>query len=136
MILSRNIAFNADTFVRRCHDDVMRGRYAPNPRAYQQYLEAETQKRYPNVLDYLRVLDRESGAPRYSADADHIILQSVWSILMFGFIEPGTCGAAVGVLSTLFWRDIKRNRGADKSLITHIQDEAGSMRLGSRAGIA
>lgn len=136
MILSQNIPVKAETFVRRCTDDVMRGRYAPNPDAYHQYLERETEKRYPKVLAYLRVLDRESGGQRYSADVDHIIPRSVWRILMFGFIEPGKCGAAAGVLSNLFWRDIRWNRGEDMPLIDHIRGEAQSVRLDSRAGMA
>lgn len=135
MILSKNIPWRAETFVRRCTDDVMSGRFAPDPDGYLVYLEAETQKRYPKVLSYLRVLDRESGKARYLADADHIIPRAVWSILLFGFIEPGKCGTSPNVLSNLFWRDLKWNRGHDRALIDHVRAEAASVRLTSAAGL-
>jgi hypothetical protein len=138
VILSANIPFRADTFVRRCTDDVLRGRFAANPRDYLSFLIAETEKRaqYRKVLDYIRVLDRERGDQRFYADADHIIPQSVWNILMFGFIDPGRCGTAVNVLSNLFWRDLRWNRGSDQPLIDAVLAEAKSVRLGTRPGVA
>lgn len=99
MILSKNIRFTAETFVRRCTEDVLAGRYAPNDDAYLSFLIAETEKRpqYRNLMTYIRVLDRTTGEPRFSADADHIVPRSVWGILMFGFIEPGRCGTSFNV---------------------------------------
>lgn len=60
MILSKNIPFTAETFVRRCTEDVLAGRYAPNDDAYLSFLIAETEKRpqYRNLMTYIRVLDR------------------------------------------------------------------------------
>jgi hypothetical protein len=136
MILSKNIPFRAATFVRRCTDDVLRGRYAPAPDAYLSFLIEQTEKRNRKLIEYIRVVDRSTGQPRFSADADHIIPKSVWGILMFGFIEPGKCGTSFNVLSNLFWRDRQWNQRDDGSAIRVILSEAKSIRLASRAGIA
>lgn len=136
MILSKNIPFRAATFVERCSNDVMSGRYAPDADGYLAFLEAETARRYPKLLQYIRVLDRESGQRRYAADADHIIPRSVWNTLMFGFAEPGKCGLAANVLSNLFWREPPWNRREDHPFIHDILAEAATVRLESRAGLA
>src|SRR5215472_270852 len=72
--------------------------------------------RYPSLYTYVKVLDRRTGDPRFSADADHIIPKSVWNILMPATLrgQPGDkfpCYS--GVLSNLFWRDKKFNRNDD-----------------------
>jgi hypothetical protein len=136
MILSRNIPFRAETFVRRCTDDVMRGRYAPTENGYLEYLIGETERRYPRLLQYIRVLDRATGKPRFYADADHIVPRSVWGILMFGTLDRGRSGASYNVLSNLFWRDRKWNQEEDLVFIQSIRQEARGVRLASRDGLA
>jgi hypothetical protein len=137
MIHSRSIPMSARTFVKRCTDDVLRGRYATTPDGYLEYLVAETRKRDKRLLDYLRVLDRQSGKPRYSAEADHIIPRSVWPILMFGLIEPGRSGTSFNVLSNLFWRDPDCNRGYDRFAIDAIKGELAKrpVKLNSSEGV-
>lgn len=85
MIRSRAIPMKAKTFTERCIDDVLQGWFAPTPEGYLDYLIRETEKRNKKLLDYIRVLDQQTGQPRFSAQADHIIPKSVWDILM-----PGT----------------------------------------------
>jgi hypothetical protein len=138
MIVSENIPFTAKTFLQRCTEDVMNGRIAPTPDSYLSFLEAETEKRprYRPLLNYLKVLDRSTGEPRYCADADHIIPIEVWGILMFGFLEPGQCGRSFNVLTNLFWRDRQWNRGIDQQAIKIISIEAPTKRLNSQEGFA
>jgi hypothetical protein len=127
----------AATFVKKCTDDVLRGHYAATANAYLEYLIEETRKRDPELLAYIRVLDRESGKPRYSAEADHIIPRSVWGILMFGLAEPGSSGTSFNVLSNLFWRDPNCNRGYDQFAIEAIKGELvkKSIQLNSLEGV-
>jgi hypothetical protein len=134
MILSKNIPMNADTFLKRCTADVLQGRYAPGPDDYLEYLMMETERRYPSLMTYLRVPDRNAGEQRHSADADHIIPRSVWSTLMFGFVTPLNNGNSYNVLSNLFWRAPDWNRQIDRQSIDIIRTEARSMRLNTAAG--
>jgi hypothetical protein len=136
MILSKNIPFRAETFIRRCTDDVLQGRYAPGPDDYLEYLVAETERRYARLMHYIRVLDRDTGKPRFYADADHIIPKSVWGILMFGLLARGRSGASFNVLSNLFWRERDWNRKDDHFAIQTIFSEVKKVQLTSRAGVA
>ena len=136
MIRGENIPLTSEEFVKHCTDDVLNGRYAKSPDAYLKFLEEETEKRDKLYMDYLRIVDRQSGHRRFSADADHIIPQSVWGILMFGFLEPGKCGTSFNVLSNLFWRDPEFNRKEDALAIRLVKSEAPSVRLSSRKGFA
>jgi hypothetical protein len=137
MIHSRSIPMKATTFVRRCTDDVLQGRYAKTPDGYLEYLVDETRKRDKALLAYLCVLDRQSGKPRYSAEADHIVPRSVWTILMFGLVEPGSNGSSFNVLSNLFWRDPDCNRRYDHFAIEAIKGELAkrSLKLNSSEGV-
>lgn len=135
MILSQDIPLSAKTFIQHCTSDVLERRYATSPDGYLEYLILETEKRNKQLLEYVRVIDRESGQPRFSADADHIIPKSVWGTLMFGFLEPGRCGTSFNVLSNLFWRDRQWNRKEDDAAIHMIKNQARSVRLGSPEGI-
>jgi hypothetical protein len=135
VILSSNIPLNASTFIARCTQDMMTGRFAQTPDGYRDYLIVETRRRNRGLLRYLHIPDSANITPQYSADADHIIPQSVWPILMFGFPNPGAPGTAVNALSNLFWRDISWNRGLDQPLIEHVTNEAGGIQLASAAGI-
>lgn len=136
MILSKNIPAKPATFVNRCTDDVLTGRYAPTPDGYLEYLITETERRHKKLMQYIMVLDRATGQARFSADADHIIPRSVWDVLMFGFAEYGKCGVSFNVLSNLFWRDRQWNQKEDHSLIRNILSEAKSVQLGSKDGLA
>ena len=134
MITANKIPLNAATFIRRCTDDVLNGRYAATPDGYLEYLIAVTQRRNPKLLEYIRVLDRRTGKPRYIAEADHIIPRGVWGILMFGIIDRDRCGTSFNVLSNLFWRDPQQNRTDDHQSIALVRRDAAGVRLSSRAG--
>lgn len=113
MILSRNIPFHANTFIRRCTEDVLNHRYAPDPDGYLSFLIEQTERRYSKLMQYIRIPDRKTGKPRFSADADHIIPKRVWGILVLGVPDPERCGTSFNVLSNLFWRDRKWNMEND-----------------------
>ena len=81
MIHSRSIPFTAEKFVSACKDDVALGRYAPSG-DYLEFLIKFTRRKDPRLLSFIRVLDRSTGQPRYFAEADHIVPQAVWFLLM------------------------------------------------------
>jgi len=125
MILSENIPRTTAAFLRRCRIDAMKGRYAKPPAAYLEFLIAASRAADPRILEYLRVNDRESGAARYYGQADHIVPQSVWTILMpDDLIGPTTPDGYSALLSNLFWRDPHFNASCDQPIIGHIQAEA------------
>jgi hypothetical protein len=135
VILSRNIPLTTPTFIRRCTDDLLNSRYAPTRNGHRDYLIAETRRRNPKLLSYLRIPDSENKTVQYAADVDHIIPQAVWDILMFAFLPPSNPNASsFNVLSNLFWRDISWNRGLDAQCIHQIETEARTIQLNSRAG--
>lgn len=134
MILSRRIPFRAETFIKRCADDVLEGRFCSDLDGYRDYLLAETARRHKALLNYLTVVDTTTGRPRVAADADHIIPRSVWNILMLGLLDR-TRPASANVLSNLFWRDPQWNRGNDYSAIQTVWSEAKSGALAGPDGI-
>ncbi len=125
MILARFIPSDPEAFISRCNTHVLLGRYAKNPAGYLNYLIACTEKVDPRLLEYLRVLARERGRPRYYGEADHIVPKSVWPRLMpTALIGGGKLDAYSGVLANLFWRDPDFNRKDDQPLIDAIKMEA------------
>jgi hypothetical protein len=60
--------------------------------------------------------------PRYSAEADHIIPQAVWFLLMQDIVEPCKGARACDVISNLFWRDPYFNRSNDQQAIDLTQE--------------
>jgi hypothetical protein len=125
MIHSRSIPLSARRFIAACKDDVALGRYAPSG-DYLDYLIKVTKQRDSRLLSYIRVLDRHSGQPRYSAEADHIIPQAVWHVLMTDVVEPGKGARAFDVISNLFWRDPYFNKSNDQQAIDLILSDAAS----------
>jgi hypothetical protein len=125
MILTKYIPISAADLIRRCGTDIRLGRFAADGN-YLDYLIAETEKSHAKLLEYLRVIDRRSGQPRYYAQADHIIPRSVWPLLMPRELRgPGAPdGNWVHSLSNLFWRGPQENRSHDQASIRMIQDEA------------
>ncbi len=136
MILSKNIPFNASTFIRRCTEDVLNHRYAPHPDGHLGFLIEQTEKRYPKLMQYIRIPDRKTGEPRFSAQADHIVPKEVWGILVLGVPDPERCGTSFNVLTNLFWREGSWNMGSDGSAIRAIVAESASIRPASPKGIA
>jgi hypothetical protein len=127
MILAKTIPVNAQDFVRRCSHDCRVGKYAKDGN-YLEFLIAETGKSHQKLLDFLRVVDRRSGKPRFHAQADHIIPQAVWSILMPRDLSgPNGPDPFVHALSNLFWRGPTENQSLDQEAIKHIQREATTM---------
>jgi hypothetical protein len=125
MMIAKTIPINAQDFVRRCSHDCRLGRYAKDGN-YLEFLIAETGKSHPKLLEYLRVVDRRVGQPRYYAQADHIIPQAVWSILMPSELRgPDRLdGVFMHALSNLFWRGPIENQSLDQEAIRHICSEA------------
>ena len=125
MILTKSIPINAQDFVRRCSHDCRLGRYAKDG-DYLEFLIAETRKSHQKLLEFLRVVDRRSGKARYHAQADHIIPQSVWTLLMPSELcGPGRAdGPFMHALSNLFWRGASENQSLDHEAIRHIGLEA------------
>jgi hypothetical protein len=125
MILTKTIPINAQDFIRRCSHDCRTGKYAKDG-DYLEFLIAETGKSHQKLLDFLRVVDRRSGKPRYHAQADHIIPQKVWRLLMprelCGPDRPD--GVFMHVLSNLFWRGPVENQSLDGQAIRLIRSEA------------
>ena len=129
MIHGTDIPLNPDTFVKRCLADARIDRRANPADKYLDFLANETQKRYPMLLRFVKVLDRETGTPRFNADADHIIPKSVWNLLMPDELRglPGEKFPAYsGVLSNLFWRDIHFNRKDDNFAIRLVKQSSAS----------
>jgi hypothetical protein len=128
MILTKQIPVNAQDFVRRCSHDCRVGNYAKNG-DHLEFLIAETGKSHQKLLDFLRVVDRGPGAARYHAQADHIIPQSVWPILMPRELRGpnGPDGNFMHCLSNLFWRGPVENQALDQDAIKHIQREETAM---------
>jgi hypothetical protein len=127
MIVTKAIPINAQDFIRRCGHDCRLGNYAKDGN-YLEFLIAETRRSHPKLLDFLRVVDRRAGKPRYYAEADHIIPQAVWSTLMPGELcgpdQPD--GVFMHALSNLFWRGPVENQSFDQEAIRHIRNEAGT----------
>lgn len=132
MIRSRSIPLTAEKFIAACKDDVALGRYAPGG-DYLNYLIKITKRRDPRLLSFIRVLDRDTGKPRYFAEADHIIPQAVWSLLLPEIVEPRKGARACDVISNLFWRDPYFNKSNDQRAIELIRSEALSSQANSRA---
>jgi hypothetical protein len=108
--------------------DVHLKRFANPAEKYLDYLAKETELRYPALHRHVKVLDRQTGTPRFSADADHIIPKSVWDLLMPGPLSLSSGGpfpVYSGVLSNLFWRDKQFNR-RDDNLAIRLVKEANS----------
>lgn len=128
MILTKTIPVNAQDFVRRCSHDCRVGKYAKDG-DYLEFLIAETRRSHEKLLEFLRVIDRRSGMPRFHAQADHIIPQAVWSILMPRDLcgPGGPDGAFMHALSNLFWRGPVENQSLDHEAIKHIRREATTM---------
>jgi hypothetical protein len=125
MILSKNIPKRVSTFLDRCRRDVLHGRFAKNPGAYLDFLVQATQAADPSLIQYLRVVDRDSGGARYHGQADHIVPRAVWVILMpDDLLGSDTPDGYSAVLSNLFWRDPHFNASCDQPVIAHIRAEA------------
>jgi hypothetical protein len=125
MILSENIPARASTFLARCRRDVLHGRFAGNPDAYLEFLIQASQAADPRILEYLRVMDRATGEPRYYGEADHIVPRAVWVTLMpHDLLGPRAPDGYSAVLSNLFWRDPHFNATCDQPLIGHIREES------------
>ena len=125
MIVTKTIPINAQDFIRRCSHDCRLGRYAKDGN-YLDFLIAETGKSHPRLLEYLRVVDRSVGQPRYHAQADHIVPQAVWSILMPSELcgPDRADGVFMHALANLFWRGPVENQSLDQEAIRHIRSEA------------
>jgi hypothetical protein len=125
VILTKSIPIDAQDFVRRCSHDCRVGRYAKDG-DYLEFLIAETGKTHQKLLEFLRVVDRRSGMPRYHAQADHIVPQAVWPILMpSDLCGPNRAdGPFMHALSNLFWRGAFENQSHDQEAIRHILSEA------------
>ena len=82
MILGSAMPLDPDKFIRNCKACARTGQFAKPPSRYLNYLVDQTRRQYPALCRYVKVFDRETGADRYSADADHIIPRKVWNILM------------------------------------------------------
>jgi hypothetical protein len=133
MICSRSIPLTAQKFIAACKDDVALGRYAPGG-DYLEYLIKVTKRCDSRLLSFFSVLDRSTGQPRYFAEADHIIPQTVWSVLLPEIVEPCNGARACDVISNLFWRDPYFNKSNDQQAIDLIRSDASSSNASSRAG--
>jgi hypothetical protein len=135
MIHSNSIPLTAKKFIGACKDDVAQGRYAPAG-DYLEYLIKVTKSTDLPLLSIIRRLDRTTGQPRYLAQADHIIPQSVWHLLMTEVVEPGKGARACDVISNLFWREPDWNEKEDNQSIQIIKSEAAapSFKPNSSAG--
>jgi len=125
MILGTEIPLDVGKFVENCLSDARQGRFAKPSTKYLDYLSDQTRTRHPALYRFVKVLDRVSGADRYSADADHIIPKAVWNYLMPDELrgQPGEeYPAYSGVISNLFWRDKQFNRKDDNLAIKLIQE--------------
>ena len=125
MIHSRSIPLTAPRFIGACKDDVALGRYALAGE-YLEFLIKVTEQKDARLLSFIRVLDRKTGQPRYSAEADHIIPRAVWFLLMADIVEPGKGARACDVITNLFWRDPYFNKSVDQQAIELIRSEAAS----------
>lgn len=132
MILSTNIPLNAQTFLNNVRRDFHAGLHASD---YRSLLIRETRVRYPGLIEGLAHLGHartQRGEVRILADADHIIPRSLWQILIpLVWNLPGDPPPTPDILSNLFWRTVKCNRGAptrgealDHAWIYYIQREA------------
>jgi hypothetical protein len=121
MILAKNIPIHADDFIRRCSTDIRLGRYAKDG-DYRELLVTETGKSHAKLLEFLRVNDRRPGKRRLYADADHIIPQSVWPVLMPSELQGKEYVHAV---ANLFWRAVVENQSLDNRFIQQIRSEQG-----------
>jgi hypothetical protein len=134
MILGTDIPLDADVFVGSCLADARVDRRATPADKYLDYLANETQKLYPMLFRFVKVLDRETGTPRFNADADHIVPKSVWNLLMpdelIGLPGEKFPGYS-GVISNLFWRDIQFNR-KDDNLAIRLVKESSSTRMSKK----
>jgi hypothetical protein len=125
MIHPRHIFADPQEFIRRCATDCRLGRYAQSD-DYLEFLIQQTQRRDRKLLSYLARIGRGYGETRYYADADHIVPQSVWHLLMprelCGPDRPR--GAYRHSLSNLIWRGQVENRRDDEQAICMVFDEA------------
>ena len=59
-MLSRKIPFTAKKYIAACRRDAIAGNYAKDPNDYLEFLIAATKKKNPHLLEYLRVVDRQT----------------------------------------------------------------------------
>lgn len=129
MILSKKIPFTAKKYIAACKRDAIAGNCAKNPDDYLEFLIAATKEKNPRLLEYLRVVDRQTGQPRYYGQADHIVPLAVWAKLMPDYLlGPQKTNGYAGVLSNLFWRDPFFNASCDQPAITHVLTESGQIK--------
>jgi hypothetical protein len=112
MIVSRNIPLTLHTFFRNVQIDYDRGMYSGD---YRGFLERETRKRYPGLVEGLSEAVGSRKGTRVIADADHIVPRSLWATLIpLAWNLAGPPPASPDVLSNLFWRTVTYNRGSEK----------------------
>lgn len=113
MILSKNIPLNASIFFSNIQRDVTAGLTSSD---YRGLLIRETKTRYPGLVEGLADLGQaktRKGQVKVVAEADHIIPDSVWKILIpLAWSLPQKAPATPNILSNLFWRAVLFNRGA------------------------
>ena len=118
MITAAQIETNPAAFVTRCLGHVAAGLYPQRANGYRDFLIDQT----PDDLnDYFQRIDRSPGTQRTFVDADHIIPQNSWPMLMPAQLT--TDDRYVSVLGNLAWRSTEFNRRDDHTMIQQVAAE-------------
>lgn len=121
MITAAQIITDPAAFITRCLGHVAGGLYPQSESGYRNFLMSQT----PGDLNaYFQRTDRSPGTQRTFVDADHIIPQSVWPLLMPAQLTADR--RYVSVLGNLAWRStvFNQDQETDHPMIDEVQREA------------
>ncbi len=121
MITAAQILTNPAAFITRCQSHVAAGLYPQSANRYRDFLISRT----PDELNaYFQRVDRSPRTQRTFVDADHVIPQRVWPMLMPPALSSNP--SYVSVLGNLVWRSIvfNQDQDTDHPMIRQVVDEA------------